>query len=542
MQLDQIIANIRLRNPWEAIDLGFSLIRQTWRAIYLPWLLFISCVSALVFVIFPREYQPYAIFAVWWLKPLYDRFLLNILSYQLFNEQLSSTQALQAIPRLIKTTGLLSALTFRRPSFSRGFNLPIWQLEQLQGQARSKRQKTLLQSAHSHAIALTLGMIFIEFTFYYSFFVMIAALIPQGMESSSFLELILNDDPREPISLWLDILYHVLYTTALFIIEPFYVAASFTLYLNRRTQLEAWDIELSFRQLAKRLASTGKKRSQSILSVGLFPLLFLVLAMGALSHPQTLHASDEKAQNSQPPESEYLAPTRRPAEQAKEVIEQVMQRHELSNEKTTYTWVKTQTTKKEEPEDGNGFFEHLAELFAPFVKIIATLFELSLWMGLAIGIALLYFTRKHWLYLFQSINKQAQKNPVPDILFGMDIRPQSLPDDIPQTARKLWQSGQQREALSLLYRGALAQMANQDQLPLKSSQTEGDILKLAQQALPTIRHHYLQQLTRYWIQIAYAHQQPDNREIMPLFDHWATQWNPSEIPGTTQKSQEDNRE
>ena len=31
MQLDQITANIRLRNPWEAIDLGFALIRHSWR-------------------------------------------------------------------------------------------------------------------------------------------------------------------------------------------------------------------------------------------------------------------------------------------------------------------------------------------------------------------------------------------------------------------------------------------------------------------------------------------------------------------------------
>jgi hypothetical protein len=35
--------------------------------------------------------------------------------------------------------------------------------------------------------------------------------------------------------------------------EPIYVACGFSLYLNRRTVLEAWDIELVFRQLRKRL-------------------------------------------------------------------------------------------------------------------------------------------------------------------------------------------------------------------------------------------------------------------------------------------------
>jgi hypothetical protein len=41
------------------------------------------------------------------------------------------------------------------------------------------------------------------------------------------------------------------------LIEPFYIAANFGLYINRRTQLEAWDIELSFRKMAARLSNKG---------------------------------------------------------------------------------------------------------------------------------------------------------------------------------------------------------------------------------------------------------------------------------------------
>jgi hypothetical protein len=32
------------------------------------------------------------------------------------------------------------------------------------------------------------------------------------------------------------------------VLEPFYVAAGFAMYLNRRVQLEAWDIEQEFRR------------------------------------------------------------------------------------------------------------------------------------------------------------------------------------------------------------------------------------------------------------------------------------------------------
>ena len=47
---------------------------------------------------------------------------------------------------------------------------------------------------------------------------------------------------------------NVLYMIAVTVIEPFYVGAGFGLYLNSRTHLEGWDIELTFRRLASRLA------------------------------------------------------------------------------------------------------------------------------------------------------------------------------------------------------------------------------------------------------------------------------------------------
>ena len=38
------------------------------------------------------------------------------------------------------------------------------------------------------------------------------------------------------------------YALAVFIVEPFYVASGFAMYLNRRVELEAWDIEQDFRR------------------------------------------------------------------------------------------------------------------------------------------------------------------------------------------------------------------------------------------------------------------------------------------------------
>jgi hypothetical protein len=38
------------------------------------------------------------------------------------------------------------------------------------------------------------------------------------------------------------------YALAVMFLEPFYVAAGFGLYVNRRVELEAWDIEQEFRR------------------------------------------------------------------------------------------------------------------------------------------------------------------------------------------------------------------------------------------------------------------------------------------------------
>ena len=45
------------------------------------------------------------------------------------------------------------------------------------------------------------------------------------------------------------------YAAAVLVLEPFYVAAGFGLYLNRRTLLEGWDIEVALRRIAERHAA-----------------------------------------------------------------------------------------------------------------------------------------------------------------------------------------------------------------------------------------------------------------------------------------------
>ena len=143
-----------------------------------------------------------------------------------------------------------------------------------------------------------------------------------------------------------------------------------------------------------------------------------------------------------------------------------------------------------------------------------------LWIAVIVTIILALIYRETILAYLSPLRKQTKKQSKPEVLFGLDIRPESLPEDIAGTARKLWQEGQAREALSLLYRGALVTLTHEDQLDIQASHTEGDILKLAKPTTQAERYTYLRTLTKLWQTIAYAHRTPSQVEVEPLFIGW----------------------
>ena len=60
---------------------------------------------------------------------------------------------------------------------------------------------------------------------------------------------------QQPV--WLQFAFNAVAWLATMLIEPFYVGAGFGLYLNRRTEIEAWDIEIVLRRLRARLGKAG---------------------------------------------------------------------------------------------------------------------------------------------------------------------------------------------------------------------------------------------------------------------------------------------
>lgn len=258
VQLDNIIIALRQRTPWEAMDLGVMVMRKLWPVIFLPWVILISTVLAFVIFSAIQGYGYFSALFLWIIKPVYESMILFILSRGVFGEYLSTAEVFSNKKQWLKT-GLLTTLFFWRLSPSRSFNMPVHLLEGLTGDKRKKRLDLLHRVPGAHSAGLTIIGVHFEYVIGMTLYVLIFFIAPETTVDS--LELIIEDSSEQ--MLWV-ILGNIIYAITLFILEPFYVASGFMLYLNRRTQLEAWDVELDFKKLANKLEVQKKLSGNKI--------------------------------------------------------------------------------------------------------------------------------------------------------------------------------------------------------------------------------------------------------------------------------------
>lgn len=103
----------------------------------------------------------------------------------------------------------------------------------------------------------------------------------------------------------------------------------------------------------------------------------------------------------------------------------------------------------------------------------------------------------------------------------LDIRPESLPDDIGKAALDLWERGEHRASLSLLYRGLLSRLAHKFAVPIRHSSTEGECRALALQHLPMRTHEYVSSLIRTWQGAVYGGAEPQHETVRYLCAHFS---------------------
>jgi len=161
-------------------------------------------------------------------------------------------------------------------------------------------------------------------------------------------------------------------------------------------------------------------------------------------------------------------------------------------------------------------------LLTTIIEALAQLLRVAVWiaLGIAIAFVLYYLLRRFGLLdgLFNA-GKDGKYVP-PDTLFGLDVRPESLPDDLAGVALQLAHSGELLKALSLLYRGTLSTLLHRDSVELVGGDTEEDCMRKSLRQIPGPALAYLARLVAAWQRLAYAKRSVPETDIETLCNEW----------------------
>lgn len=552
--VEKLSARIAPRNAWQAMDLGVRIYQTWWKPLTLIWLTVTLIPLLLILFLTGEDYAFWGVFGWWWLKPLWERPLLEYCARALFSDAPTVKQLIRDFPRHT-LSGITPWLFFRRLDPSRGMRLAVTQLEKQRGESYKLRVRNLSLGINDHSGSLTALMLLIEQLIMIGIIMLIAMLAPDQYYLREVDWLL--DSSR--YAAWIAVGAWYL---AMVLCEPLYICCSFALYLNKRTWLEGWDLELGMRQI-------GEKRQTLLAKIGTPLLLICVLGISqwptsgyassqaqtqASSQTQTQAYSQDQAQTDQ---SLQDSPQENTPENAQLRAIEILSGTEFMPMQTNESWrfkelwaddVKDEEDEEESERDMS-FFKKIAnaivdwfsdilkDIFVDAVKeeqnaddsfewpTVAEVFRFIIWVivvSLSIWVAL---HARRWLALIQ---KKKRYSPRATHVAGLDIRPESLPDDVSKHVLAALENGNLRDALSLLYRATLSTLLSRIDVDLVPGATESECLRALEKAKSPAEQRqshragiaFLQTITPLWMSTAWAHRPPQSDEIRALALQW----------------------
>ena len=531
MKLETLTVELRPRSSWEAMELGAALVRRHAGAIWKPWLLVTGAVFVLLNLAAWALGQIWlAWLLMWWLRPVFDRIPQYVLSRAVFGSVPGTAETLRAQLRW-GWKPMLGHLTWRRFSPMRAALLPIDLLEGADPARRAERRRVIGGGVSGPAVLLTLACLNFLLALEVSAVLMVTLFVPNELlpEATRAAWAMLTEDP--PV--WALIALNAVDWLAVAFIEPFYVGAGFGLYLNRRTQLEAWDLEIAFRRMRKRLEAAG---TAALLALA----LLLPMAMPAQANDdntcpfpeETVPAKAGGEQNANKT-GEEIAADADPAETSanneyetsnlreifgddsadhagfEKAVAQAYRDPLLRPKLKQTTWERRDRDKQKKKLDGEPLpFEWLA-------KLVGFIVEYGLWILVGLlALALLITAKRWWPWLIGGI-AVAETAPAPVEMTHL-AHAEPLPPDIATVARRLWAQGQPRRALALLYRASVEAMTARIDAHPPPGATEADCLRLSRRMPEAEDRDAFQRMVRIWQYAAYGQRLPEADDFETL--------------------------
>ena len=242
MRVDALAIRLRPRGYFEAADLGVRLCQSAARSVFPCYLAVLVPVTAIAMACYEiADWLPVAL--LWWSKSWLDRTILFALSRAAFGQK-TTLRDLWREQRQVWWGQLILTASLRRLSPWRSFTQPVYQLEGLRGKELRARVRQVRGARTRAGAALTSAFGCAEIALAMGLVSLILWFAPEGYAEGIGNLLFVQGGGSHV----LDLVATVTYAITIGLVEPFYVAAGFALYLNRRAELEAWDIEQEFRR------------------------------------------------------------------------------------------------------------------------------------------------------------------------------------------------------------------------------------------------------------------------------------------------------
>ncbi|MBX3743438.1 MAG: hypothetical protein KF712_20805 [Akkermansiaceae bacterium] len=472
MRLEDVTAEIRPRSDWEAVDLGFAMVRRDfWRCFAVWWLALLA--PLLIAGWFLRE-MPLVLAALfWWWKPVGSRMVLFDLSRRLFGERPDWKAVFREIPRAWFRR-FFHRMVVARFSPWLPVTLAVEDLEGLRGKPYRQRAKQLARRGDGVVMWLYFAADLTAAWLALSVFAIVIMMMPEG-ESGPWQAAIESFDRNNPF----DIPLVISWTAAgcamlgMALVDIFVTGAGFGVYVNNRTWLEGWDVELAFKRLGQRL---GK--------------LAALLAFAAfLFCPLPSHAQEPSTDQ--------------------EIIREVKAHEDFKVHSETY---KVPALKPKSGKSSSGF--------GSIPGYVALVFGYTVLAVLLAFLAWIIWINRHAFRLQKTAGGKLVEAPSARMVMGMEVTAESLPKDIPTAAWALWTAGRRHEALALLYRGTISKVIDVARVEIQESDTEGDCLRRVVDAGSIAHPDYFKGLTGAWMKLAYAAQEPPEMEVRALCEGW----------------------
>lgn len=138
-----------------------------------------------------------------------------------------------------------------------------------------------------------------------------------------------------------------------------------------------------------------------------------------------------------------------------------------------------------------------------------------MWALGALVVAVVLVSLRRWAR-WRGESAAADALQFPSHVRDLDIRPDSLPADVGAAARALWERGEARAALSLLYRGALSRLVHRHAVPIRAASTEGECVGMARRRLPGDAAEFFARLVQAWQLTVYGAHRPEDAAVLAL--------------------------